>query len=262
MTQERQTALITGASAGIGRLLAGHFARDGYDLVLVARRAAALEQLAAQLSAAHAVGARVLAMDLSDPGGAARVHESLAGDGTIVDVVVNNAGFGLQGHFARLPLDRQLEMIQLNIVALTELTRRFLPGMLQRNRGGVLNVASTAAFQPGPFMSVYYATKAYVLSFTEALAEEVSGSAVRVSCLAPGPTDTEFAEVAGLKKSPLFTGAVMEAEPVARAGYEGWTRGKVLVVPGASNRLGAIAVRLAPRAKVRKITRRLNEIRE
>jgi short-subunit dehydrogenase len=262
MTQQRQTAVITGASAGIGRLLAGHFARDGYDLVLVARRAAALEQLAAQLAASHGVAARVLAIDLADPAGAKRVDDSLSADGTTVDVVVNNAGFGLQGHFAGLPLDRQVQMIQLNIVALTELTRRFLPGMLERDRGGILNVASTAAFQPGPFMAVYYATKAYVLSFTEALAEEVAGSAVRVSCLAPGPTETEFAEVAGLKKSPLFKRSVMGAEPVARAGYEGWKRGKVLVIPGASNRLGAIAVRLAPRSKVRKITRGLNEIRE
>lgn len=262
MAHQRQTALITGASAGIGRLLAGHFARDGYDLVLVARRRAALDALAAELSAAHHVRAQVLAIDLSDPEGPARVHESLDADGAAVDVVVNNAGFGLQGHFATLPLDRQLQMIQLNIVALTDLTRRFLPGMLERDRGGILNVASMAAFQPGPFMSVYYATKAYVLSFTEALAEEVSRSSVRVSCLAPGPTETEFAEVAGLKKSPLFNGAVMDAEPVARAGYEGWKRRQVLVIPGASNRLSTIAVRLAPRATVRKITRRLNEVHE
>jgi uncharacterized protein len=177
-----------------------------------------------------------------------------------IDVLVNNAGFGLHGSFAELPLDRQLQMIQLNITALTDLTRRFLPGMLQRGRGGVLNVASTAGFQPGPLMAVYYATKAYVLSFSEALAEEVAGTALRISCLAPGATATEFADVAGMQKTRLFRAGAMNAVEVARAGYDGWQRGKVLVIPGVTNRLGAFSVRLAPRAMVRKIVKGLNSL--
>jgi short-subunit dehydrogenase len=176
-----------------------------------------------------------------------------------VDVLVNNAGFGLRGAFAHLSLDRQLEMVGLNVSALTMLTHRLLPGMLARGRGGVLNVGSTAGFQPGPFMAVYYATKAYVISFTEALAEEVSGTGVRVSCLAPGPTATGFAETARAADAPLFTGELMDVKEVARAGYDGWKRGDVLVVPGRRNRLRALGARLLPRAAVRKAVRRLNE---
>lgn len=258
MAIERQTVLITGASAGIGRALAENFARDGYDLVLVARRAAALEQLASHVVGAYSVDARVVVVDLSERDGPERVQDAVTTAGLQVDVIVNNAGVGLQGRFAELPLDRQLQMIRLNVTTLTELTGRFVPGMLQRNRGGVLNVASTAAFQPGPLMAVYYATKAFVLSFTEALAEEVAESALRVSCLAPGPTSSEFADVAGLTESRLFKGNVMDASEVARAGYDGWKRGSVLVIPGAGNRLRALAVRFVPRARVRKITKGLN----
>ena len=257
---QRQTALITGASAGIGRSLALQFARHGYGLILVARRAAALEDLAAHLSRAHGVGARVLVVDLAQPDGPRTIDDALASANVQVDVLVNNAGFGLQGGFAQLPLQRQLDMIQVNITALTELTRRFLPGMLQRNRGGVLNVGSTAGFQSGPLMAVYYATKAYVLSFTEALAEEVAGSALRISCLAPGATASEFAAVAGMEKSNLFRVQAMDADVVARFGYDAWTRGKVLAIPGISNRIGAFSVRFAPRALVRRVIRRLNSV--
>jgi short-subunit dehydrogenase len=159
---------------------------------------------------------------------------------------------------AQLSLDRQLEMIQVNVTALTELTRLFLPGMLERNRGGVLNVGSTAGFQPGPMMAVYYATKAYVVSFTEALAEEVAGSALRVSCLAPGPTATGFAEEAHMTHTRLFRLGTMTAADVARIGYEGWKRRKVLVIPGTTNRLGVTLVRVSPRPIVRKLLKRLN----
>jgi len=251
-----ETALITGASAGMGREFARLFAADGYNLVVVARRADALEELVRDLTAAYHVSARAIAADLSQPGAGRTIAAALAG--TPVDVVVNNAGFGAHGPVAEIPLDRQLEMIQVNVTALTELTRLFLPGMLERNRGGVLNVASTAAFQPGPNMAVYYATKAYVLSFTDALAEEAAGTALHVTCLAPGPTATEFADVAGVERSRLFQRALMTAADVARAGYEGWKHNTTIVVPGFSNRLGAFFVRVSPRSTVRKLTKRLN----
>jgi len=163
------------------------------------------------------------------------------------------------GSCVQVPLDRQLEMIALNVTTLTLLTRRLVPGMRNRRRGGVLNVGSTAGFQPGPFMAVYYATKAYVVSFTEALAEELSGSGVRVSCLAPGPTETGFAAEAGATDAGLFRGEVMTVDEVAQIGYEGWKIGKVLIVPGRRNRLRALAVRLLPRTSVVKAARRLNE---
>jgi short-subunit dehydrogenase len=201
----------------------------------------------------------VFSVDLATAGAASALFDRLSAEGTQVDVVVNNAGFGLQGRFAELPLGRQRDMIQLNVTALTEITRVFLPAMLARNRGGVLNVASTAAFQPGPLMSVYYATKAYVLSFTEALAEEVAGTALRVSCLAPGPTGTEFAQTANMTKSRLFSTQPMEATEVARIGYRGWKARQVLVIPGTRNRLMAIfAQRFAPRRAVRRATMRMN----
>src|SRR6476646_8667894 len=189
-------ALVTGASSGIGRELAFQLAAAGYDRVVMARRAAALDELSHEIARVHKVQGRTISADLSDPGVPRDIFAELDGAGLAIDVVVNNAGFGLRGATAELPLAKQLEMIQVNVTALTELTRLFLPGMLQRNRGGVLNVGSTAGFQPGPYMAVYYATKAYVVSFTEALAEEVAGTALRVSCLSPGPTATGFAETA------------------------------------------------------------------
>ena len=254
----RQTALVTGASAGIGRDLAHQFAAGGYDLVVVARRAAALDELIAELKRVHGAGATAIAADLAEPSAARAIHDRLDRAGTRIDVVVNNAGFGLGGPVAELPLERQLEMIQVNVTALTALTRLFLPGMAERNQGGILNVGSTAGFQPGPLMAVYCATKAYVVSFTEALAEEVTGSDLRVSCLCPGPTVTEFAETAKMTNSNLFRRKTMTAADVARIGYEGWKRGQVLVIPGSSNRLGAAMVRLAPRSMVRRIVKRLN----
>lgn len=254
----RATALITGASSGIGRSLARLFARDGYDLALVARRADALDELAAEIRAAHAVTVTNFAVDLARADGARLLHEQLEAAGVAVDVLVNNAGVGMQGAFSALPVERQIEMIRLNVTTLTELTGRLLPGMLQRGNGGVLNVGSTAGFQPGPFMAVYYATKAYVVSFTEALAEELSGSRLRVSCLAPGPTATGFAAEAGVADSALFRGDVMDVNEVARIGYDGWKKGKPLVVAGRRNRLRAFAVRLFPRAWVLKAVGRLN----
>ena len=180
-----ETALVTGASSGIGWELAKLFAADKSNLVLVARSREKLHELAADLREAHGVEVRVVAMDLADPNSPPAIFGLLAAEGVTVDVLVNNAGFGAVGSVADLPLERQMEMIQVNLTALTHLTRLFLPGMIQRRSGGILNVASTAAFQPGPYMAVYYATKAYVLSFTEAVAEEVLGTGIRVTCLAP-----------------------------------------------------------------------------
>jgi short-subunit dehydrogenase len=189
----------------------------------------------------------VVPADLSRPGSPDQIVETLAQRQTDVDVLVNNAGFGARGPVAGIGVGRQLEMIEVNVAALTRLTALLLPGMLERRRGGILNVASTAAFQPGPNSAVYYATKAYVLSFTEALAEEVRGSGVRVSCLAPGPTDTGFAAQAGAAGSRLFRRGVMDAGRVARAGHDGLRRGKTLVIPGLRNRALAFSVRLSPR---------------
>lgn len=251
------TALITGASSGIGRSLALLFARNGYDVVIVARREDALQDLAREI-AAMARTARVIAADLAVPGAAERLVDRIAAEGIAIDVVVNNAGVGAQGLVAEMTLDRQLVMIQLNITTLTALTRLLLPAMLERRTGGVLNVGSTAGFQPGPLMAVYYATKAYVLSFTEALAEEVAGSGLKISCLAPGPTHTGFAREASMEDSRLFNAGAMSADEVARIGFEGWNAGKRLVVAGAMNRFGTIAVRFAPRSLAVKITKRLN----
>ena len=252
-------ALITGASAGIGRHLAAQFARHGFDVILAARREGALQTLAAEITAAGG-RARVIPADLERADGAALLYDHLQQTGVGVDVLVNNAGFGLQGPFAELPLERQVAMIQLNVTSLTSLTRLMLPSMLARNRGGVLNVASTAAFQPGPLMAVYYASKAFVLSLTEAVAEEVAGTALKVSCLAPGPTRTEFAERASMTGVRLFKGPVMTAEDVARIGFDGWNAGKRLVIPGLRNQLGAVLVKLSPRSIVPPLIKRLNTI--
>jgi short-subunit dehydrogenase len=252
------TALITGASSGIGRSLARLFARDGYALVLVARRGSLLEDLAAELLRDHGVVVRVMPVDLTDPASAMRLFTDLQRAGVTVDVLVNNAGFGMQGAFAALPVDRQVQMIHLNVTALTALTRLLLPSMLERGRGGVLNVGSTAGFQPGPFMAVYYATKAYVVSFSEALADELSGSGLRVTCLAPGPTATAFAAEAGASDSRLFQGDTMSVDEVAQIGYDAWRAGKPLVIAGSRNWWRAFAVRVLPRAWVRKAVRELN----
>jgi short-subunit dehydrogenase len=259
-TVGRPVALITGASGGIGRELATLFARDGFDLLLVARSAGALEELGAELSRLHGVAATAIAADLADPGAPEAVHEAARVRGATVDVLVNNAGHGLYGRFAATELDTELRMIQLNVAALTHLTKRFLPPMLARGRGRILNVASTAAFQPGPLMSVYYATKAYVLSFSEALAEELTGTGVTVTCLAPGATRTGFQARARMDEGRLLRGPnVMDAADVARRGYLGLMRGERIVVPGAINKAIVQALRLSPRRLVTRVGRALND---
>lgn len=253
---QRPVALVTGASAGIGRSIAQILAREGYDLVLVARREADLRALASELEG-HGASSRVLAADLTAPDAAAKVVAEVGADG--IDALVNNAGFGGHGAFADRPRDDDLRMVALNVTALTDLTKLVLPAMVARGSGRILNVASTAAFQPGPFMAVYYATKAYVLSLSEALAEEVRGTGVTVTCLCPGVTTTEFQQVAGVEDVPLTKGPLsMSAEAVAEAGVRGMLRGKRLVIPGAHNKVGVQAVRLSPRAAVVKVVRRLH----
>jgi hypothetical protein len=248
-----ETALITGASSGIGRALARCFAEDGADLVLVARREEALREVAHELETDHGIAAHVVPCDLAEPEAPQTLFDTLEAEGIPVDVVVNNAGFGARGPVAELDAQRQIDMVQVNVTALTHLTRLLLPGMIDRGRGGVLNVASTAAFQPGPNMSVYYATKAYVLSFTEGLAEEVRGTGVHVSCLAPGATDTGFADRADMKGTMLFEMGTMAPAAVARAGYDGFRANTTLVVPGLFNKLTAASVRFVPRRAARTI---------
>src|SRR5712691_5811323 len=254
------TALITGASSGIGLDLARLFARDRFDLVLVARGEAGLRRVGDDLSHGHGVRVHVLSADLSEPGAPGAIARSLEERRVRVDVLVNNAGSGTHGPFAAVDLERQLRMLRLNVLALTHLTGLVLPGMVERRNGRILNVASTAAFQPGPLMAVYYASKAYVLHFTEALREELRGRGVSVNALCPGPTATGFQKAAAMEGARLVrAGATMDSPSVARAGYEGLMRDRALVIPGARNRSLALAVRLMPRALVTRLVRRLNE---
>jgi uncharacterized protein len=261
MSTAQETVLVTGASSGIGLELARLFAADSSNLVLIARSKDKLEQLADELRRRYSIEVVVLARDLTDPAAPRAIFDQLAAQGVAVDVVVNNAGFGSIGAVSDLALERQLSMIQVNVAALTGLTRLFLPGMIQRRRGGVLNVGSTAGFQPGPNMAVYYATKAYVLSFTEALAEELVATGVRATCLAPGPTATAFGADSGMGESLLFRFGAMPAAAVARAGHRGFRRGQVIVIPGLGNRLLAFSGRFAPRIVVRKIVKWLQSTR-
>jgi short-subunit dehydrogenase len=258
----RQTALITGASGGIGLELARLFAAGGYDLVLVARSADKLEELAGELRK-HGGAVRVLAKDLARPESPEEVFRELEAAGIAADVLVNNAGFATYGAFVEIDLGRELEELQLNVVTLTHLTKKLLPGMLARRRGGVLNVASTAGFQPGPLMAVYYATKAYVISFSEALAEELSSTGVAVSVLCPGPTATGFQRRAGMEASKLFSGVlqVADAAAVARAGYDGFRAGKRIVIPGLINKVGVQSIRISPRALATRMVKRMQEHR-
>jgi uncharacterized protein len=261
MSESKLTALVTGASGGIGEELARLFAADGHGLVLVARSRDKLARLAEELRSKHGVGARVLAADLARPDSPREIFEELQGAGVEVDALVNNAGFGSYGLFAETDLQTELELLQVNVVALTHLTKLFLPGMLARRRGYVMNVASTAAFQPGPLMAVYYASKAYVLSFSEALTNECGGTGVVVSALCPGPTETGFVAAAGMGDSKLFDRAVMDARTVAVEGYRGMLAGKAIVIPGTRNNLLARSIGFFPRNLVTKVVRGIQEKR-
>ncbi len=257
----RPHALITGASVGIGRELARVFARNGFDLLLVARRGDALEAVARRLEGEHGIAVATLALDLALPDAPQRLFDHCRNEGLTIDVLVNNAGIGLGGEFGESDIARQMNMIHVNVAALTHITGLFLPQMMQRRSGRILNVASTAAFQPGPLMAVYYATKAYVLSFSEAIAEELRNTGVTVTALCPGPTKTEFAATAGMQTSRLFAAGAASAADVAEFGYEATMKGKRVAIPGMMNKLVSQAGRLSPRIVTTKVSRMLRERR-
>ena len=244
----KKVALVTGASAGLGAEFARQLSKRGHRLVLAARRKDRLDELARELG-----NSRAVAIDLSKANAAARLLADLDAHGETVELLVNNAGFGLIGRFAELDARRERQMIDLNVASLTDLCRAAAPAMIKRKSGGILNVASTAAFQPGPKMALYFATKAFVLSLTEALHEELKPHGVHVTCLCPGPTRTEFGDVAGFGGNGLFDRVAMESPGVVKAGLDGLDKNKAIVIPGVVNKLGAFSGRFATRSVVRKI---------
>jgi short-subunit dehydrogenase len=255
--ESRRTALVTGASAGIGKEIAELCAADGHGLVLVARRRERLDELAGELRERHGVPCRVIAEDLGDPQAAPRIHAELAG--TPIDILVNNAGFGSNGAFHTLDARRELEMVQVNVTSLVHLTHLFLPAMVERGWGRVLNVGSTAGFQPGPFMATYYASKAFVNSFTEALWTELRGTGVTATVSCPGPVATEFAGIAGNDHSKLFKSAsVATPDVIAKQAYSAMMKGRPLVVHGALGKVALQSLRFTPRAMTRKVAASLN----
>lgn len=261
MSEKQTTALITGASAGIGHDLAVVLAENGHNLVITARDETRLEQLADDLRSRFGVHVEVIAKDLGRPESARELFDEVAARGVQIDVLINNAGFGAGGRFDEIPVEKMLQMLQVNVTALTELTRLFLPGMIQRKEGRVMNVASTAAFVSGPLMAEYYASKAYVLSLSEAIAFELKRSGVTVTALCPGPTATEFQKRAGLEHSALFKHAGMDSMTVARIGYRAMMAGKRIAIPGFTNRLLTGLNRFVPRILVGSVVKKLNQNR-
>jgi short-subunit dehydrogenase len=257
-----KTALITGASTGIGFEFANLLAADGYNLVLIARDEQKLREIAGSLPSKFNISVKVYPKDLSVTSDIENLVRQIRQDAGTIEVLVNNAGFGLSGAFIDADLARELEMIQLNVVSLVIFTKLLAKEMVQRKSGKILNVASTAAFQPGPLMAIYYATKAFVLSFSEALAEELKESGVTVTALCPGPTATQFSKRAELEKSRLFKGGivpVLDAATVAKIGYDGLSKGQRVVIPGLINKIGVFSVRLTPRKLVAQIAKQLNK---
>jgi short-subunit dehydrogenase len=254
-----KTALITGASGGIGYELALLFARDGFDCILIARSQDKLKELADRLEREHRIKTLVIARDLSRPSAVDEIYEEVSAASMQVEVLVNNAGFPVFGLFHETDLQVELEMLQVNVIALTALTKLFLKPMVERRSGRILNLASTAAFEPGPLMAVYYASKAYVLSFSEALANELRGTGVTVTALCPGPTRTGFQKRGVMEDSRLVRGQIADARSVALAGYRGLLAGKSIVIPGFSNRLVPWIVRVSPRSMVTRVVRRMQD---
>jgi short-subunit dehydrogenase len=253
-----KTALITGASGGIGYELAMLFAKDHHNVVLVARSAPKLTQFADELQRQFSVSAKAIPLDLTATPAPQFLFDQLQREDIAVDILVNNAAYGVLGEFAKVSLEENLGQIQLNVTALTHLTRLFLGPMIERHSGKILNVASIAGFQPGPLMAVYYATKAYVISFSEALANELSGTGVTVTCLCPGATDTGFQGRAGVADTKLFKAIrPMDAKTVARDGYRGLMAGKTMVISGFRNWLLAESVRFSPRKLVTAVSRKV-----
>jgi hypothetical protein len=249
-----KTALITGASGGLGEEFARIFAREKFNLVLVARSGDKLVALANELQAAHRVSVQIIAKDLIQPNAPDEVWAEVGS--TPIDVLVNNAGYATYGPFTEIDTRKDLDEIQLNAVALTHLCKLFIPGMVARRSGRVLNIASNAAFQPGPLMAVYYATKAYVLSLSEALAEELRGSGVTVTCYCPGPTQTGFQDRAAMQESKLVQQALMDAKEVAEIGYRAAMKGQRVVIPGARWKALALSTRFLPRSLTTRLVMR------
>jgi len=258
-TNEKNYVLITGATVGIGYEMAKVFAKEGYPLILVARQQDRLKEVQAELHQQYGIDVEYFAVDLSGESAAKGLYEDIQARHLPVEILVNNAGFGLIGKFVELNLETQLKMIRLNISSLTILSHLFLKNMLQRNRGKILNIASTASFQPGPLMAVYYATKAYVLFFSEALYYELKGTNITVTTLCPGPTLTDFQRRAGLKDHRVVRLGLMEASKVADAAYRGLMKGKRLVIPGAMNKMGVLTAKFFPRSWIMQTIKFLNQ---
>ncbi|MDL2206753.1 SDR family oxidoreductase [Eubacteriales bacterium OttesenSCG-928-N13] len=255
-----QTALITGASGGLGLEFSRIFAREGYDLVLVARSEDKLQSLKQELEQAGKIKATVLAIDLTQPNAADEVFQFTEQQQLTISALVNNAGFADFGAFAQCDWAKQAGMVQLNITTLMQLTRHYLPQMIERKSGKILNIASIAAFEPGPLMSVYYASKAFVLSFTEALSVEIKGTGVSITALCPGPTKTGFEARANLGASGLFKNLKnATAQDVAAFGYRNLTKGKVVAIPGVMNKLITLGGRMMPKALVRNVVYRIQK---
>ncbi len=259
MHNKLQNVLITGASGGIGLELAKVFAQNNYNLILIARNEAKLNEIAADLSEKYHINTTVITKDLSDPKGSSEIFEEVKNKGLAVDILVNNAGFATSGAFYKLPIQDELNEIQLNITSLVELTHLFLPQMVDRKFGKILNVASTASFQPGPFMATYYATKSFVLSFSTAIASELNNTGVSVTTLCPGPTETNFDKRAGVSDLPLFNMRNSTAESVAKAGYDALMKNKLVIIPGFRNRFLAFASKFIPRKLGLNVVRKLQE---
>jgi uncharacterized protein len=257
-----KTALITGASAGLGRELARLFAADGHDVILVARRREQLEALATELAAEKGVAARVIAEDLGEPSAPERILYELQRANIEVEFLVNSAGFGTNGPFADSDFIRELAMVQVNVTSVVHMTRLFLPDMIARRSGRILNLGSTAGFQPGPYMAVYYASKAFVNSFTEALAYELKGTGVTATVCCPSATETEFGAVAGSAQSRLFRLGTTSAPDVARHAYRAMMAGKPISVPGWRAKIGLQLLRFGTRGMTRAVTARLNQAPE
>jgi short-subunit dehydrogenase len=255
---KEQTVLITGASSGIGFHLAREFASHGHPVILVAPVAEEIESVAADIEREFAVRALSIAADLIQADAAESIFDEVSADGVAVDILVNNAGLGQRGKFWENPPERDIEMIRLNVEAVVRLTRHFLPPMLERRRGRILNTASVAGFEPGPNLAVYHATKAFVLSFSESLATELADTGVTLTALCPGPTDTDFFPKAEMIDSPAFQKAnLMAPQPVAKAAYEALMAGKRIIVPGAINKTMVASRRMLPKAAQAKMNEKL-----
>ena len=259
MDMENETVLITGASSGIGLELAREFAKNGSDLMIVARRESRLREIASELEKSFGTDVNILVKDLSNPESPDDIYREMADSGVEIDVLVNNAGFGSIGPFHEMDKDVLSDMINVNLASLAVLTRLFLPPMLERNRGGILNVGSLAGFQPGPNAATYYATKAFVLSFSEALHDELRETALKVSCLCPGPVETEFGKQSGMEEANLFKTGTMDVTEVAKQGYDGFRKGKTVIIPGLLARSVPVMERFMPRSITRKIAAKLNQ---